>query len=180
MKKFALLAACAIAAAPLLAPVAHAQSVAEKTGVNSTLGRAPKTADFVKSVAISDMFEIQSSQLAVEKGDAATKAFAQQMITDHQKTSTELKSMAATDPAAANLPTSLDSSHQKMLDRLKALNGNDFNKRYHSDQVSAHKDAVSLFDRYAKGGDDAALKGWAGTTLPALRSHLQMAHSLNK
>jgi putative membrane protein len=33
-------------------------------------------------------------------------------------------------------------------------------------QVSAHKDAVSLFERYAKGGDNADLKDWAGA--PAL------------
>jgi putative membrane protein len=180
MKKIALFAACAFAAAPMIAGPASAQSVAEKTGVNTTLGRAPKTADFVKSVAISDMFEIQSSQLAVEKGDDATKAFAQQMIAEHQKTSTELKSMAGTTPAAAQMPTALDKSHQKMLDRLKSLNGADFNRRYHSDQVSAHKDAVSLFDRFAKGGEDAGLKGWASTTLPALRTHLQMAQNLNK
>jgi putative membrane protein len=47
-------------------------------------------------------------------------------------------------------------------------------------QVSAHKDAVSLFERYAKGGDNAKLKDWAGKTLPALRHHLQMAEDMNK
>jgi len=51
-----------------------------------------------------------------------------------------------------------------MLDKLKGLNGADFTKQYDKDQVSAHKDAVSLFQRYAKGGDDAALKDWAGKT----------------
>jgi putative membrane protein len=34
-------------------------------------------------------------------------------------------------------------------------------------QVSAHKDAVSLFERYAKGGENAEPKDWAGKTLPA-------------
>jgi putative membrane protein len=47
-------------------------------------------------------------------------------------------------------------------------------------QVSAHKDAVSLFERYAKGSDDAKLKDWAGKTLPTLQHHLEMAHALNK
>jgi putative membrane protein len=46
-------------------------------------------------------------------------------------------------------------------------------------QVSAHKDAVSLFERYAKGGDDAKLKDWAGKTLPALQHHLEMAQEMN-
>jgi putative membrane protein len=45
-------------------------------------------------------------------------------------------------------------------------------------QVSAHKDAVSLFERYAKGGDNAKLKDWEGKTLPALQHHLEMAQNM--
>jgi len=48
--------------------------------------------DFVNKVAISDMFEIQSSQLALSKEpDSDTKPFGNKMITDHEKTSSELK-----------------------------------------------------------------------------------------
>jgi predicted outer membrane protein len=47
----------------------------------------------VKEAATSDMFEIQSSQLAQERGNAAEKTFAATMIEDHQKTSDDLKSM---------------------------------------------------------------------------------------
>ena len=56
MKKIGLLAtACILFAGPALA-----QSLGERTGVNSALGITPKTSDFVKEAAISDMFEIQS------------------------------------------------------------------------------------------------------------------------
>jgi Domain of unknown function (DUF4142) len=44
-------------------------------------------------------------------------------------------------------------------------------------QVSAHKDAVSLFERYAKGGENAEPKDWAGKTLPALKHHLELAEA---
>jgi putative membrane protein len=47
-------------------------------------------------------------------------------------------------------------------------------------QVSAHKDAVSLFERYSKSGDNPKLKDWAGKTLPTLRHHLEMAQALDK
>ena len=47
-------------------------------------------------------------------------------------------------------------------------------------QVSAHKDAVSLFERYSKGGDNPKLKDWAGKTLPTLQHHLDMAETMNK
>jgi putative membrane protein len=63
-----------------------AQSVGEKTGVNSVLGVAPTTADFVKEAALSDLTEIATSKLAQERGDADAKTFASQMITDHTTT----------------------------------------------------------------------------------------------
>ena len=56
----------------------------------------------------------------------------------------------------------------------------DFAGQYDPMQVTAHKDAVSLFERYAKGGDDSKLKDWAGKTLPALQHHLEMAQGLDK
>ena len=69
-----------IATSLLFAAPVLAQSVGEKSGVNSALGVSPSTADFVKEAAISDMFEIQSSQLAVQQPHEPTKAFASQMI----------------------------------------------------------------------------------------------------
>jgi putative membrane protein len=175
MKRSIIAFGCLLVAGPALA-----QSVGEKTRVNSTLGIAPTTADFVKEVAISDMFEIQSSQFAQDKGNAPEKSFASQMITDHTKTSAELKGLVASGKVQAELPTALDSSHQSKLDKLKSESGKDFSSDFNSDQVSAHKDAVSLFQRYAKGGDNADLKGWAGKTVPTLRHHLKMAQSLKK
>ena len=163
-----------------LATPALGQSIGEKTGVNSTLGITPTTEDFVKEAATSDMFEIQSSQLAQEHGNAAERTFAATMIKDHQKTSDDLKSMIASGDVKAELPSVLDSSHQSEIDKLKSFKGADFSSRYDSDQQSGHKDAVSLFERYAKGGDNADLKDWAGKTVPTLRHHLKMAQSLKK
>jgi putative membrane protein len=74
----------------------------------------------------------------------------------------------------------MDSSHQGKLDKLKALTGADFDKQYVSDQQGAHKDAVDLFERYAKGGENADLKAWAGKTVPALKHHQEMADKLPK
>lgn len=175
MKRTIIALACMILAGPALA-----QSLGEKTGVNSALRVAPSTPDFVKQVAISDMFEIESSKLAEQKGNAQEKSFAKQMVTDHTKTSTELKGLVSDGKVQATLPTTLDSAHQSKLDKLKNATGKDFSSDYDSYQVSAHEDAVSLFERYANGGDNAALKGWAGKTLPALKHHLEMAKELGK
>jgi hypothetical protein len=93
-------------------------------------------------------------------------------------TAEDIKAMISSGDVKAELPTALDSSHQSALDKLKSLKGADFSSRYDSDQVSGHKDAVSLFERYAKSGENAKLKDWADKTLPALRHHLEMAQDL--
>lgn len=175
MKRMIIALACALVAGPALA-----QSVGETTGVNSALGIAPSTADFVRDVAISDMFEIESNKLARQKGNAPEKSFAEHMVTDHTKTSTELKQLVSSGKVKAELPTALDSSHQSKLSNLKDKSGKDFSSEFNSMQQSAHKDAVSLFERYAKGGDNPELKNWAGKTLPALKEHLEMAQNLDK
>lgn len=175
MKVSFVLVSCVMLASPALA-----QSAAEKAGVNSALGVSPTTADFVKEVAISDLFEIQSNKLAQDKGNAAEKSFASQMVADHTKTSTELKGLISSGKAKAEVPTALDSSHQSKLDKLKGESGKDFSSDFNSMQVAAHKDAVSLFERYANGGDDPELKSWAGKTLPTLKHHLEMAQDLDK
>ena len=177
MKKFVISVAAValLAGAPVLA-----QSVGEKTGVNSALDISPTTADFVKEAATSDMLEIQAAKIAEDKGNAEEKKFAGQMVSDHTKTSSELREMVSGSAVMADIPTKLDVSSQKKLDKLRDAKPADFAGQYDPMQVSAHKDAVSLFERYSKSGDNPKLKDWAGKTLPALQHHLDMAEAMNK
>ena len=161
-----------------IAPAA-AQSVGEKSGVNSVLGIAPSTADFVLQAAQSDKFEIASSKLAEERGNEKSKAFAKQMVEAHTKTSEQLMSAASEHAKDVTPPSEMNDSQKSLLEKLKGLKGADFDEQFAEDQESAHKDAVSLFQRYGDGGDNAALKAWASTTLPDLQHHLQMAKALD-
>jgi putative membrane protein len=173
MKHALVIATCIVMSGP-----AMAQSLGEKTGVDALLGITPSTADFVLEVARSDMFELASSKMAVEKTDGAIRSFASMMIVDHTKTTEQLTTEAKAQ--SLPLPTAMDDGNQKKLDRLSKLSGGDFAKEYMDYQVSAHKDAVNLFQRYGKGGVDMQLKSWAVTILPTLQHHLDMAQDLDK
>jgi putative membrane protein len=175
MKKIALFALCV-----LTATSAGAQSLGEKTGADALVGVTPSTEDFVKEAGASDMFEIKSSQLAAKRGDAEAKKFAKHMIDAHTKTTAELTKLVKSGKVQAQLPTELTDSQADKLHRLSQEKGKEFTSDYDEDQVQGHKDAVSLFERYAKGGDNPALKDWAGRTLPTIQSHLEMAKALNK
>jgi putative membrane protein len=144
MKTFAI----PVAALALLAGArVLAQAVGEKTGINSALDISPTTADFVKEAAISDMLEIEAAKLAESKGNAEEKQFAEQRVNDHTKTSSDLKGMVTSGAVKADTPATLDSASQKKLDELKDAKADDFAGVYDPMQVSAHKDAVSLFQR---------------------------------
>jgi putative membrane protein len=156
----------------LVASVALAQTPPASTS-------APSAQEFVNKVAISDMFEIQSSQLALSKqADADTKPFAEKMVQDHQKTSSELKGLVEGSMVKLTLPISLDAEHQQLLNELSAKSGKDFDQTYDQIQVKAHGEAVALFEAYSKSGEDSELKTWAGKTLPHLKEHLSMAEKL--
>jgi len=174
MYKYALVGICL-----LFATSAQAQGIGEKSGVNSVLGVSPSTQDFVKQAAMGDMLEIETGKLAqLKASDPMIKQFGNQLITDHQKTTDELKALAGSGKVKVDLPTAMDSSHQGKLDKLKGLSGADFDKEFEDMQRSAHKDATSLFERYAKGGENNDLKAFASKHLPTLQHHLKMAEDL--
>jgi putative membrane protein len=90
----------------------------------------------------------QDGQHETEKPDhPAEKGFAAQMITDHTKTGTELKDLVPVD-MRSSIPADLDESSRKKLDKLRETRDQPFASEYDPMQVSAHKDALSLFERY--------------------------------
>ena len=134
----------------LIQAAGHVLFVAALFATSST-ALAQSAQDFVNKVAISDMFEIQSSQLALSKqADEDTKPFAQKMVQDHQKTSSELKAVVEGSMVKLTLPTTMDSEHQKMLNDLQAKDGKDFDRTYNQIQLKAHQDAVALFESSQK------------------------------
>jgi putative membrane protein len=162
-----------VGAALLISTAAFAQSLGEKTGINSVLGIAPGTQDFVNEAAMAGLFEIESSKLAMHKTEGPLKDFATQLVADHTKAGEELASEAKAENFT--VPSALDPVTQEKINQMDKLNTANFSKEYAHQQVLAHRDAVSLFERYAKGGDNVKLKTFAVATLPTLQHHLNVA-----
>lgn len=71
------------------------------------------------------------------------------MVDDHTKTTNQLSELVKQNDINAELPNALDEQHQATLDKLKNLEGKDFDRTYVSEQVKAHEKAVDLFQAYA-------------------------------
>lgn len=171
MKKLAILMGGALA----LAACSTAPRVVAPVDLSNPL-MAP---GYLSTAASSDMFEIQSAQLAQQMSQSGSvRNFANMLITDHTQ-STQMLMAAA---AAARLPAmtpALLPQHQALLDQLRAAgSGYAFDQAFQQIQIQAHEQALTLHQNYATSGDVPQLRATAGQIVPVVQRHLQMAQSL--
>jgi putative membrane protein len=136
--------------------------------------------NYVTKAAIGDLFEIQSSRLALRKSDdGKVKDFASRMVRDHTASSAKLKSIIKAGELPLVPPTKLDDAHQQMLDGLAGANGADFDKMYMEMQIKAHEEAVALHQGYAENGMEEKLKAFAKKTSMVVETHLGMLKTMH-
>lgn len=168
---------------------AQDRNTAPTSGQNSTAAPRPGLppngtqanvdACFARNAKISDLFEIQTSQLALKQsGNAKVKAYAQMMIQEH--TASQRKLIAAASKERLGLPSVLPASKQAIYNSLAGQKGAAFDKAYLAAQVSGHKDTADLFAAYAKVSKQADLKAHASATLPVVQKHLGEAQDIEK
>ncbi len=134
--------------------------------------------DFAVTVASSDQFEIISSQLALKRSHHKNiRDVAHRMITDHQKSSAELKRLLDKNGMPSPPPGML-TYHREQFDKI--ANSPDFESAYLDAQAAAHQDAITLFDNYRMHGDNAVLRSFAAKTLPVLKQHYEMIQEAQK
>ncbi|HEY0044722.1 MAG TPA: DUF4142 domain-containing protein [Allosphingosinicella sp.] len=133
---------------------------------------------YIQTAASSDMFEIQSGQLAMQRAcDPAVRSFAQQIVADH----TRMSNMMMQTVQANNLPAppmGLAPHHAEMLQRLQAAPAQGFDAAFRTEQIAAHQEALSLHQSYAAEGDTPPLRTLASQAVPAIEMHLQHAQNL--
>ncbi|WP_066659760.1 MULTISPECIES: DUF4142 domain-containing protein [unclassified Sphingomonas] len=134
---------------------------------------------FADAAAASDMFELESSKLAQQKGQSAgVKEFAAMMIKDHTNSTAKLKTAAGeADPAVTPKPA-LNPEQAANLDALRAATGAEFDALYTQQQVAAHQKALAMLQSYAANGDVAPLKAFAGETAPVVEAHLKQISAM--
>ena len=139
---------------------------------NQAAGPTVPPATFVATAAAGNLFEIDSSELALRRSQSsAVRDFANRMVVDHNAAAAKLK-QAVADAKLTPPAEKLDAKHQAMLDDLKAKDAASFDRAYIEVQYNAHVETVALFQSYAKGGETGRLKAFAADVLPTLQGHL--------
>lgn len=150
--------------------------------VGRATAAAVTTADaFVENAAIGDLYEIQSSKLALRRATSPqVKELAAKMITDHTTSTHHLKAALEMNETRGvkRPPTELDARRRKMLDTLDAAPSDKFDAMYLDQQVMAHQEALTLMTRYFSDGDNPQLRSVAAGAAPVIYRHLAHVKAL--
>ncbi|SFP37225.1 DUF4142 domain-containing protein [Sphingomonas rubra] len=137
-----------------------------------------QAAAYVKAAGMSDLYEINSSQVALQKSqNAGIKKYAQMMIDHHQKT-TAATMAAARKAGMEPSPPMLDAGATASINELQQAAPADFDRLYLGQQIPAHQAALDLHQSYARNGDQAALKASAKKAVPIVKRHLADAQKM--
>jgi putative membrane protein len=125
---------------------------------------------FAHKAAMGGQKEVASAKFAAGKAsNAAVKALANKLITDHTAANNELMSLMKT----KRITPEKDSKAEPEPWRSQA--GAAFDRAYVDHVITHHEKDIAMFEAEAKDGTDPELKAWAEKKLPALREHLKMA-----
>jgi putative membrane protein len=133
--------------------------------------------EFVRAAAEGGMLEVKLGELAQQSGVSAdVKAFGKTMVTDHSKVNSELKALAQR--KNMKVPTMLSPARKQKYDSLASMKGEKFDMLYMNMMIASHEETIGLFQSESNKGQDAELKKWADSKVPALKHHLEMAKKL--
>lgn len=158
-------------------PDTAATQPTEATVESAAVDGASQT--YVEKAAMSDMFEIEASKIALERSMVpAVKTFAQEMIDAHMATSAKLTPIALA--SGITPPSALDEDHTKKLDDLRNAKQEEFDDKYIDIQTSAHNAALDLNKDFAKNSTNTQLAAFAAEVAPAIEQHLEHVKVLDE
>lgn len=133
--------------------------------------------DYVKAAGMSDLYEITSSKLALQKSkNDDVRRFAQMMI-DHHTQTTAATVRAARQDGLSPTPPKLGAAQASITELRRAAAG-DFDRLYVGQQLPAHQAALDLHRSFAANGDKPALKTSAQSAVPIVQQHIDMLQQM--
>ena len=148
-----------------------------RTSPATTASTTGSDTEFVNTVAMDGMAEVELGRLAVQKAKSPeVKQFAQRMVADHSKANVELKQLASN--KNVTLPAEPNAQQKADKDRLAKLSGAEFDREYMTMMTAGHDKAVAAFEDEARNGKEVDVKAWSNKTLPTLREHQTLAKQI--
>src|SRR5690606_5413815 len=120
---------------------------------------------FVEQAAMGGMFEVRSAELALDRAESdQVQNFARRLREDHSKANTELEETAR--KLGITVPSTMGPEHERKLQELESLTGEQFETRFLEIQRDVHQQAIDLFQRAADQLPEGDLSKFAADKLP--------------
>jgi putative membrane protein len=133
--------------------------------------------EFMTRAAQSDLTEIQTSQLALQRSkNKAVRDYAQRMIQDHKNSSKQLTQIAKN--KNVTLPKDIGPENKALVTKLTKVSDREFDGAYMQGQVQAHKKTLAEYQNYLKKGQNQELRAFASKIAPLVADHLEMAQKM--
>lgn len=131
-----------------------------------------QTDALARSAAESNLGEVLMSAMALQKtSDKRVQGNAWTMLDHHSRALGDLAEVLS--DGAAPLPTEPGAEQKQMLERLRSLQGTQFDQAYLAHQVEAHQRSVSLCEQASQLPAEK-VANYARITLPVLRAHAEI------
>src|ERR1044071_7864090 len=145
----------------------------------------PNDAQIAQIVLTADTVDIDFGKMAANKtSNPEVKAFAETMVRDHSAVNAKATALAkklGVTPEDSDTSKSLKADGDKMLAKLKAMHGAEFEKAYIDNEVSYHESVIGALDKtLLPNAKNAELKGLLETGRPIFVSHLEHAKQLQE
>lgn len=132
--------------------------------------------ELIQNIARDGMLEVRLGNIALKNGKSeSVKAFARQMVAEHSHCNEKLKAAALLEDV--KLPTGISDEQQKKEDKLAALTGTEFDRKYMTEMLAGHIKAVDAVKKESENGS-GQFKIWATNTLPVIEHHLSEVRHL--
>jgi len=161
----------------LVLGTAAAPAVAQTPPPPPPAAAKAQAAAYVKAAGMSDLYEITSSRIALQKSkNEEVRRFAQMMI-DHHMQTTAATVRAAKQDGLSPMPPKLGAA-EASIGELRRASAADFDRLYIGQQLPAHQAALDLHQSFAANGDKPALKTSAQSAVPIVQQHIQMLEQM--
>jgi putative membrane protein len=169
----------------LIALVTVAAAFALLNPVHAAENTAPNDAQIAQIVLTADTVDVDYGKLAVKTTkNAEVKAFAETMVRDHTAVNAKATALAkklGVTPEESATSKSLKADGDKMLAKLKAMSGAEFDKAYVDNEVAYHDAVIGVVTKtLIPNTKNAELKSLLESAGPIFTSHLEHAKHLQQ
>jgi putative membrane protein len=144
-----------------------------------TTDKLPLDDQYVIKAVVFNNATIQTAKLVESRSEnEAVKAFAKQVIEDHNKASEELGRVIK--DRKLSVVAGLEKETREEIDRLSKLKGAEFDREYLANFIKCHEKCLSMCKSQVSSGKEEAASKYAKDCCTKLEEHLKKAKELKE